>query len=405
MITRAHGTPRILSIVNQFPSESETFIQRKACALMDSGFDVTIAAHRLGRSSGAGLKPVPMLQLPRLRSPRTWGSSLALPVRDGTARRRTTPLLHDLRKGHWLIPIAAGGYDIIHFEFSGMAAMLADLLHRLRPARLAVSCRGGAEYIAPYRDADRAERLHRVFAEVDLIHCVSNDMARTVKGFGAPAEKILINRPAVDTTRWAGVARVDPHHRGTSTAPLRVLSVARLHWNKGLDDAVRSLAIAQSAGVQVEYRIAGEGPEREKLLYLKHSLGLDDEVVLLGWQTQQQVAELLAWADVFLLSSLSEGISNSALEAMAAGLPVISTRCGGMEEALAAPNAGILVDVGSTAQMATALQALTDPVRRNVLAHGGTTAARADFDLTRQAAVFAHAYHSLFEPYEAQPER
>jgi colanic acid/amylovoran biosynthesis glycosyltransferase len=339
-----------------------------------------------------------MLQLPRVGSPRTWGPSLRPLFRAGAARRRAMPLVRDLRQGHWLVPIAAGGYDIIHFEFSGIAAAVAEVLPRLRPARLVVSCRGAAEQIAPHRERDRARQLERVFSEVDLIHCVSDDMAATVRGYGAPAEKILVNRPAVDIARWEGVARVAPEARGSSDAPLRVLSVARLHWKKAFDDAVRAMAAARSAGVHVEYRIAGAGEEREKLLYLRHSLGLEEEVDLVGWQSQQQVEDLLGWADVFLLPSLSEGISNSALEAMAAGLPVVSTRCGGMAEALCSPQAGLLVDVGATDQMVGALRSLTDPAQRQALAAGGAAAAREGFDLSRQAAVFASAYWSLLAP-------
>jgi glycosyltransferase involved in cell wall biosynthesis len=66
---------------------------------------------------------------------------------------------------------------------------------------------------------------------------------------------------------------VDTELRGTKDAPLRVLSVARLHWKKGFDDAIRAVALALANGVHVQYRIAGEGPEREKLAYLRHSLG------------------------------------------------------------------------------------------------------------------------------------
>lgn len=389
------GAPRIVSVVNTFPSSSETFIERKARALIAAGFDVTVAAHQVGRSSEASDgAPVPRLQLPHPRRPRTWATT-ARTLADRQARTRARPLLDRFRQGHWLVPIAAGGYDVVHFEFSGIAAQVADLLPLLRPVKLAVSCRGAAEQITPLRDLARAEHLERVFAEVDLIHCVSRDMADTVKAFGAEEAKIVVNRPAVDTARWADVGRVDPADRGTAEAPLRVVSVGRLHWKKGFDDALRAMARTRDRGMAVHYRIAGDGPEREKLAYLRHSLGLEDAVELLGWRDQRQVEELLGWADVFLLPSLSEGISNSALEAMASGLPVVSTRCGGMEEALAAPDAGLLSDVGDPAGLAAALTTLADPGARAALAAGAIDAARTDFDLARQAAVFAEAYRDL----------
>ena len=152
---------------------------------------------------------------------------------------------------------------------------------------------------------------------------------------------------------------------------------------------------AADRGFHIRYRIAGDGSEREKLVYLRHSLGLEEEIELLGWQSQAEVEAHLGWADAFLLTSLSEGISNSALEAMAAGVPVVSTRCGGMAEVVSGPDAGVLVDVGDVTQIAEALRSLGDPTRRSALAVGGAAVAQADFDLDRQAHAFTSAYRRL----------
>lgn len=94
------------------------------------------------------------------------------------------------------------------------------------------------------------------------------------------------------------------------------------------------------------------------------------------------------------LPSLGEGISNSVLETMAAGLPVVASRAGGMPEAIT-PGAGLLVEAGDLAQVAAALEAMTDPGRRRTLADGAAEAARRDFDVARQGRVFADAYRSL----------
>ena len=108
--------------------------------------------------------------------------------------------------------------------------------------------------------------------------------------------------------------------------------MGRLHWKKGFDDGLRTAARLRARGIDVDYRIAGEGSEREKLEFLVHELGLGGSVTLLGVQTQEQVRDQLGRADALLLPSLSEGISNAVLEAMAAGLPVVTTDCGGMTE-------------------------------------------------------------------------
>ncbi|MCB1039029.1 MAG: glycosyltransferase family 4 protein [Acidimicrobiales bacterium] len=403
MTDRASGTEqdaapsagsRILLVTTRFPWRSETFIERKARALRAQGLDVAVAASQV-YPQDPSLPAVPVVQLPRVRSPRTWTSTARAMLRDRDARSLAPSLVrhHDHPVG--LLPVVAGHHDVVHFEFSGIAAAVADQLPQLAPVKLAVSCRGHAENVAPLHDERRRERLERVFGEMSLIHCVSDAMAATVRALGAPEERILVNRPAVDTDRWAGVGRVAPEVRGTADAPLRVLSVGRLNWQKGFDDALRAIAEAKAKGVAIHYRIAGQGPELEKLEFLQASLGLDAQVELLGWQSQTEVEAHLRWADAFFLPSLSEGISNSALEAMAAGVPVVSSSCGGMDEVFTTSSEGLLVEVGDTSAMAGALASLADPDRRRALADSGTTRARDAFDLSRQATVFADAYRAL----------
>lgn len=387
--------PRMISIVHNYPSTSETFIERKAVALIQEGFDVTIAAHRLRPVVHTGDSvAVPTLQLPMTREPSTWSEAIRS-LRSIKSVRSMVRALPQLRRNSWLLPASTGRYDIVHFEFSGTAVRALESLSALRPSLISVSCRGASEQIAPHSDPRRLERLARLFSEVDLIHCVSEDMAATVEGYGADRAKILVNRPAVDTLAWRGVGRVDRIDRGSPENPLRVLSVSRLHWKKGLDDAIRAVAKARQAGVHIEYRVAGEGDEREKLLYLRHSLGLDNAVELLGWQDQDAVRHLLGWTDVFLLPSLSEGISNSALEAMAAGVPVLSTRCGGMQEAIVTGESGLLVDVGDLDGLSESMQALGKHSLRELLAEGGVLRVRDLFDLSRQGSVFAARYRDL----------
>jgi colanic acid/amylovoran biosynthesis glycosyltransferase len=214
-------------------------------------------------------------------------------------------------------------------------------------------------------------------------------MRRTVEGFGAPPERILVNRPAVPVADFAPLRRSTPRESG----PLRVLSVGRLHWKKGLDDGLRAVAGARDRGVDIEYRIVGEGDERDKLTFLIDELGLNGRAELLGARDQTAVREELERTDVLLLPSLSEGISNAVLEAMAAGRTVVTTRCGGMEEVVEHDVDGILVDVGDHDTMAEHLAALAgEPGRRQQLAEGAAVRADLDLDLSRQIRLFREVY-------------
>jgi colanic acid/amylovoran biosynthesis glycosyltransferase len=386
----------VLAVVSDFPAPSQTFIQRKLRGLSDAGFDIAVAAERFEPAAAAqGYDLVPLtpwkhpgaaLATAGLRGTAALGRAFA------SAARPAGGAPSPLRRRALVAPLLATPADIVHFEFSGIAAVLADQLARLRPAHLVVSCRGAAEQIVPLRDPSRADALRKVFAEVDLVHCVSDDLARTAESFGAPPERIVVNRPAIPVDDFAPLATRRVAHGG----PVRILSVGRLHWKKGFDDALRSVAAVVAAGVEVEHRIAGEGPEREKLSFLRHQLALDGTVSLLGTTPQAEVAELLAWADLLVLPSLSEGISNAVLEAMAAGLPVVVTECGGMREVVDDGVDGFVVPVGDRAALAERVVALArdEGLRRRV---GAAAAARArrEFDISRQVAVFDRAYRSL----------
>ena len=142
--------------------------------------------------------------------------------------------------------------------------------------------------------------------------------------------------------------------------------------------------------------LAGEGPEREKLSFIRHQLNVAERVTLLGTQSQAEVLDQLRWADVLLLPSLSAGISNAVLEAMAAGLPVIATQCGGMAEVIDTGTEGFVVPIGDTVAMADRLAALgDDPDLRHRIGTAAAARAVAEFDIGRQIDVFARAYDAL----------
>ena len=122
-----------------------------------------------------------------------------------------------------------------------------------------------------------------------------------------------------------------------------MLSVGTLHWIKNFEDGIRAVALLAADGIPVRYEIAGAEPppgdaakpsDRPKLLYLIRELGLEGRVELLGELSHEEVRDRMQASDVLLHPSLSEGIPNCVLEAMACELPVVVTDCGGMREAV-----------------------------------------------------------------------
>ncbi len=211
------------------------------------------------------------------------------------------------------LPLKVGHYDIIHFELSGIAVGYIDVLPLLRPARLITSCRGAAEQITPLTDLTRGEKLRRVFNELDAVHCVSKDILRTAEKYGLDSKKAFVNYPAIDTKKFQ---RRSPYPEKL-TGPYHLLSVGRLHWKKGLNFGILAIEQLLRQGYEICYDIIGGGEEEEHLKFLIHHLGISDHVNLLGRQSPDQVRELLEQTDIYILPSLSEGISNAVLEAMA----------------------------------------------------------------------------------------
>jgi glycosyltransferase involved in cell wall biosynthesis len=179
-----------------------------------------------------------------------------------------------------------------------------------------------------------------------------------------------------------------PPARHDGDPPL-VISVGRLAEPKDAVTLVRALA-AVPAG-RFTGLIVGDGPDRELVAAEVRRLGLQDAVVLAG--TRGDVPELLARADVFVLSSRSEGAPVSILEAMAAGLPVVATRVGGVEELVADGETGLLVPSGDPAAMSAALARLTaDPALRRRLGAAARERARRHFDVREQRRAHLAAY-------------
>ena len=170
--------------------------------------------------------------------------------------------------------------------------------------------------------------------------------------------------------------------------PVTVLAVGRLRHPKDFPTLVRAAAAVPPGALRV--LVAGDGPERAALESDIARLGLAGTVELLGERTD--VPELLARSDVFALSSRSEGLPMSVLEAMAAELPVVASRVGGVGELVRDGATGTLVPPGDSAALAHALaQLAADPELRARMGAAGRRRAEEEFGLERFGRAHARA--------------
>lgn len=138
----------------------------------------------------------------------------------------------------------------------------------------------------------------------------------------------------------------------------RVVTVARLSPEKGLDDLIRALAILRERGVRIDLDVVGDGPERRPLEQLAEQLGVSDRAHFVGFLGHgPDMLSRLDGADIFVLPSRSEGLPHSVVEGMARALPVIATAIGGIP-ALLAGGRGVIVPVNDPAALAGAVESL-----------------------------------------------
>jgi colanic acid/amylovoran biosynthesis glycosyltransferase len=182
-----------------------------------------------------------------------------------------------------------------------------------------------------------------------------------------------------------------PRRVAHEDATVRLLTVARLVEKKGVEYAIRAVAaLRESTDRRVEYRILGDGPLRARLEGLVRELGVGDTVKLVGESDQAGVRTAMRRSDVFVAPSVvaedgdMEGVPVSIMEAMACGLPVVSTLHSGIPELVRDRITGYLVPERDAAALAQALVRLVDEPRlRRKLGMAGRGVVERGYDLDR----------------------
>ena len=173
-----------------------------------------------------------------------------------------------------------------------------------------------------------------------------------------------------------------------------MIGVGTLIWGKDYEHALVAIRKGIDAGADLRLDLVGDGTDRQHLQFAIDDLGLGDRVRLLGRRPPAEVAALLQGADVFLHTSCSEGISNAVLEAMATGLPVVTTDVGGMAEAVRDGIDGYLVPVRDSDATAAALVRLAgDPELRAQMGAAGRERVMTDYRLDDQITAFVALLH------------
>jgi glycosyltransferase involved in cell wall biosynthesis len=328
------------------------------------------------------------------------GNPMAEPIRRLGVPVRTLAVTRLLRPDAYSQvnrAIDAAKPDVIHAQLE-FATILGGLAARWRniPMISTIHTIGKPDPLtrAALRFRTEAWALRR-FA--DRVVAVSEFARRGyLADFGLSPGQVVTIHNGVDIERF----RARPGMRTAARSELGIppnvplaITVAVLRRPKGIGDMLAAMPAALERIPDLHYLVVGEGPARHDLERLVSERGLDDRVILAG--NRSDVPRMLAAADVFVLPSHTEALPTAVAEAMAAGLPVVATRVGGIPE-MVDHETGILVEPGDPDSLAVAISdILAGADMGRSLGERGAQRAAHRFDIRRQTSQLVAEYRKL----------
>ncbi|HAW7770228.1 TPA: colanic acid biosynthesis glycosyltransferase WcaL [Escherichia coli] len=360
----------------KFPLSSETFVLNQITAFIDMGFEVEIVALQKGdtQNTHAAWTKYNLAARTRWLQDEPTGKVAKL-------RHRASQILRGIhRKNTWqALNLKRYGAESRNLILSAICGQVAKPLHadvfiaHFGPAGVTAAklrelgvIRGKIATIFHGIDISSREVLNhytpeyqQLFRRGDLMLPISDLWAGRLQKMGCPREKIAVSRMGVDMTRFS------PRPVKAPATPLEIISVARLTEKKGLHVAIEACRQLKELGVAFRYRILGIGPWERRLRTLIEQYQLEDVIEMPGFKPSHEVKAMLDDADVFLLPSVTgadgdmEGIPVALMEAMAVGIPVVSTLHSGIPELVEADKSGWLVPENDARALAQRLAAFS----------------------------------------------
>jgi glycosyltransferase involved in cell wall biosynthesis len=230
----------------------------------------------------------------------------------------------------------------------------------------------------------------------ESVICVSEDLRDRCLACGVPAERCVLIENGIDTAHYARSVPAEEAKRclGVPRGRLVVGAVGRLSAEKGFDFLIRSTHELVQTGLDLQLLIAGDGDDQARLQGLVGELGLGDRVRLLGYCSDPRaVYEAL---DVFVLSSIREGLPNVLLEAMALEVPVVATRIAGVPRLIEDGTNGLLIPPASQPDLTRALTRLcADAPLRTELSRAGRQTVEGRYSFARRMEKIGALYDRL----------
>ncbi|MCH9298042.1 glycosyltransferase [Pantoea allii] len=368
---------KLIFFTMRFPVASETFVLNQVTHFIDAGYDVEIISvfpgdlvNRHGAFDEYGLAAKTHYLLPEekisLADKLGQRLKLVLPkITKVSLLRSLNVRRYGAQSSKLLLPaIVANARQtyvadvfLVHFGYAGALANKLRELGILKGKQATVF--HGADISRRHILDEHKQDYRNLFQQSELMLPISHLWQNKLIAMGCPPEKIHVTRMGIEPEKFNFQPR-DAFHK-----PLRIVSVARLTEKKGLDVAVKASAILKQRGGQFQYTIIGNGDQDQMMRdFIAHEK-MDDCVTMPGFKPQEEIRKALNEADIFLLPSKTaadgdmEGIPVALMEAMAVGLPVVSTFHSGIPELIEHNVSGWLVKEDDAEALADTLLKLS----------------------------------------------
>lgn len=360
---------KIAFLLELFPCLSETFILNQVTGLIRRGHDVHIFAAMPRKTDQAVHEDVQKYNLEQRTSYFYHGNGrFAIPAKIAPRFLRGTALfmkylavsphavlssLNVMKYGReasslslfykTLSFIDKGRFDILYCHFGTIGLMGARF-------KEVGSVQG--KLVTSFHGYDMSQFVRRnghdvykpLFSEGDLFLPVSDRWKKELVRLGCGQDKTVVHRMGIDTGKFLALG-----HKQQDVGHTSILTIARLVEKKGIEYGIRGVAKIIKRHRDVQYTIVGSGPLEAEIRDLIEGLEMKDKITLLGARPQEQIIQLMRDADILLAPSVTsgdgdeEGIPVVLMEAMALGIPVVSTLHSGIPELVQDGESGLLV--------------------------------------------------------------
>lgn len=284
--------------------------------------------------------------------------------------------------------IRQNNYDLVHAFFGFPTAYLCYKSTKILP--YIISLRGsdvpgynvrlGVDYklLSPL--------FRRIWKNAAVIVANSTGLAELARKFMPDLDIGVINNGVYTDIFF-------PEPAKKLTQPIKLLTVCRLISRKRIDMLIKAVEYTGKLGMTVQLNIAGQGDLLAELTRLTKELNVGEQVNFMGRIAAENMPQIYRDNDIFIMSSAHEGMSNAMLEAMATGLPIITTRCEGVEELI--DDNGIIVEKDEAELIAGAIKELADDTDRYTQTAAAAGRQAEKFTWPKMAAEYLKCYHAV----------